>query len=483
MTCLAKGALVVSVGIAIAGSVIRCTLASGSATAPQAAPKAEPTPASSVRPNVLLIVIDTLRRDRLGCYGYGGGTSPRLDRFAADALLFERCLAPSGWTEPSTASLLTGLYPTRHGCHEYAVLPAELELVSERLQSVGYRTIGVSGNPNASPQFGFDQGFDAFWFDQNDKAREYPDVSELVAHAEALLAQDDDRPTFLYLHLMNVHGPYLTPGAWRDRFRRPGARDFPFQNEVWKDVMRKGMVERRAEVTPADIADLEARYDAAVAYTDDVVGRFLERRRATAAGRDELVVVTSDHGEELFDHGGFGHGFTLQAEIVDVPLLIRPPAGGAGRRIDTPVSLVDLPATLLEHLGALPPEAQGRLGDGMSLWPLVDGREFERDLPLVSHLERGKQGSAFLLQSWPLRLIETGHDYSGRSGVAELFDQATDAAERVDLLVRDPERSAQLRALLAARRAALEAQGLAAQRVPLSDDQRRQMAALGYGDG
>jgi len=472
---LAKGKLLAAWGVAIVGCVPAATQ-----EAPTAAPAAPRRP-----PNVVVVVIDTLRRDHLGCYGGTAGLSPRLDALAAESALFERCLAPSSWTEPSTASLLTGLYPTRHGCHEYAVLPQELELLSERFRAAGYRTIGVSGNPNASPQFAFDQGFDAFWFDASDHARDYPDVSELVEHAETLLAEDDGRPTFLYLHVMNVHGPYVSPEPWRDRFRRKGAVDFPFQNEVWKAVMREGALARRKEVTPERMADLGSRYAAAIAWTDEVVGRFLERRRATVAGSDEIVLVTADHGEELFDHGGFGHGFTLHREVLDVPLLLRLPAGSAPsrRRIDVPVSLVDVPATLLDLAGLLPADAAGGVGDGRSLRPLLEGREFERDAPLIAQLERGKQGSAFLLQSGSLRLIETRFDYAGRHDVAELFDLVADPRAQHDLLAADPERAARLRSLLAWRRKMLEEQGLAMEPLALTPEQKAQMEALGYSVG
>lgn len=469
--------------VATATGVVACAIGAAPAPTPQAAPAAPATAKPPKPQNVLLVVIDTLRRDHLGCYGERRPLTPRLDAFAADALIFDHCMAASSWTEPSTASLLTGLYPTRHGCHEYARLPEELVLLAERFREHGYRTLGVSGNPNASPQFGFDQGFDTFVFDESDHARDYPDVTELVAQAEALLAQPTAQPTFLYLHVMNVHGPYLTPPAWRDRFRVAGASDFPFQNDLWKDVMRKGKVARRADVTAADRADLGARYAAAVAYTDDVIGAFLERRRAGAAGDEELVVVTADHGEELFDHGGFGHGFTLHHEVVDVPLLVRPAGGGGGRRLEAPVSLVDLPATLLDLLDLLPVAEAGRIGDGQSLRPLLDGGEFLRDAPLVAHLERGKQGAAFLVQSWPLRLIETSLDYAGRRDVVELFDVVADPFERSDLLARDPVRAAALTAASRARRAQLAAQGLAVESTPMSAQQRAQMEALGYGAG
>lgn len=434
-------------------------------------------------PDVVLVVIDTLRRDALGCYGAKRGASPRLDQLAAASVVFENCLAPSSWTEPSTASLLSGLYPARHGCHEYARLPEGIELLSERLRAAGWRTLAVSGNLNASPSFGFDQGFDAFHFDGSDQAREYEDVAELVAHAERLLGEGDDgRPTFLWLQVMNVHGPYVAPDALRDRFRTAGAQEFPFQNEVWKDVMRKGDLARRAEATPARVADLADRYTAALAWTDEVLGGFFARRDARAGRRPELRIVTSDHGEELFDRGGFGHGFTLQREVVDVPLIVRLPDGAqAGRRVAAPVSLVDVPATVLDLLGLLDGEAGAGVGDGLSLVPLTSGGHLERDAPIVAQLERDRQGSAFLIQAWPWRLIRTAHDYAGRSDVVELFDLERDPAAARDASGDDAPRTASLLRLLELRRASLEERGLSAGAADLSDEQRRRLEELGYG--
>jgi arylsulfatase A-like enzyme len=455
---------------------------------------APPSPRPA-RPNLILVVVDTLRRDHLGCYGYGKPTSPKLDALAKQSILFQNVTAASSWTEPSTASLLSGLYPARHGAHEYAKVPDSVEMLAETLKAAGYRTGAVSGNPNASPLFGFDQGFDSFFFPGNDVAREYPDVSELVAKAEEFLAKGDGAksssasaaatpsptPFFLYLHVMNVHGPYKAPPQFRERFLEEPHADFPFQNDLWIDLLRHGNVERRKEVGASQLHDLTARYDGAIAYTDQVLGEFLERRLAKGGAASDLVVVTADHGEELFDHGGFGHGFTLHHELLDVPLLVRrPDAADAGKRIDAPVSLVDLPATLLDLLALLPKERGGRVGDGLSLVPLIRGEPLERDAPIVAQLARGKQGAAFLVQHWPLRVVETERDYAGRADVLELFDESKDPKEERDLAAADPSLADRLRTALHARRETLERQGLAAEKPPLDEKTRAALRALGY---
>jgi arylsulfatase A-like enzyme len=453
-----------------------------------APPAEDPPTARDDRPDVVLVVIDTLRRDHLSAYGYAKPTSPRLAELAKSSVVFDHAIAASSWTEPSTASLLTGLYPPRHGAHEYARVPAAATLLSEVLHAAGWKTGGVSGNPNASPQFGFDQGFDSFEFSGNEEAREYPDVAELVAKARAFLqkarASAPAAPRFCYLHVMNVHGPYRAPPQYRARFVETPVEDFPFQNEIWKEILRKGRLERRKDVTPAKLHDLAARYDGAIAYTDEVIGGFVGELLAGDGGKNTLVVVTADHGEELFDHGGFGHGFTLHHEVVDVPLLIRLPGGeGGGARIADSVSLVDVAPTLLDRLGLLGTQPDGKFGDGLSLLPLLDGGKIERDAPIVAQVERGKQGKAFLLEQWPLRLILTGHDYAGREDVLELFDEVADPEERRDLLANDAARAGELRRKVATRRAQLEAAALPTTAAEVDEAMRRKLDALGYDKG
>jgi arylsulfatase A-like enzyme len=474
VTALAK-CVTKRVAVAAIGALV---MACGGAPSPQSSPE------GSGRPNLILVVVDTLRRDHLSLYGYAKPTSPGLAEFAKSALLFERTTAASSWTEPSTASLLSGLTPPRHGAHEYARVPAAVTMLAEVLHDAGYRTGAVSGNPNASPLFGFDQGFESFYFPGNDEARDYPDVAELVQKARDFIAAGDaaaPRPIFCYLHVMNVHGPYHAPPEYRERFLEKPFTDFPFQNELWKDVLRKGRVERRKEVTPEMVRDLTARYDGAVAYTDHVLADFLTERLAAGGAAHDLIVVTADHGEELFDHGGFGHGFSLHHEVVDVPLLLRRPNGeGGGRRLDAPVSLVDVAPTLLELLGLLDAQPDHRFGDGVSLVPLFSGGTVERDTPILAELLREKQGEAFLVQQWPLRTIVTAHDYAGRHDVVELYDEVADPREEHDLAAADPAKCAELRRALTARRAALEAAAFTATREELDEATKRRMKALGY---
>jgi len=436
------------------------------------------------RRSVLLIVIDALRRDHLSLYGYAKDTSPGLAALAEEAAVFERCLATSSWTKPSTLSLLSGLYPPSHGGHRNRRASPRIEFLSEVLQRHGFATAAISGNPHVSPAFGMDQGFDRFEFGGNRRARDYPDSTVLLDGARAWLTARADEPFLLYLHLMNVHGPYRAPPEYRLRFLEEPHAEFQFQSQLWNDIVRSGRLERRADFSRAHLHDLTARYDGAVAYTDDVLVRFLAELREKGILDRSLLVITADHGEELFDHGGFGHKRTLYGEQIEVPLLIREPAGvGAGRRIAEPVSLVDLPATILDWLGLLPPENGGAFGNGMSLVPLLRGEREGRSLAprhLLAQLDEATSGRAFLIQEWPDRLLQIETDYQGREDVVELFDVAADPDEVVDLARQRRQRVAELEARSRALRSALEAHPFEGAPARPDADLARQLEALGY---
>jgi arylsulfatase A-like enzyme len=440
-------------------------------------------------PSVVLVVIDTLRRDHLSLYGYAKQTSPGLDRLAKESAVFERCIATSSWTKPSTVSLLSGLYPPSHGAKRNRRASREIEFLGEILQERGYTTAAFSGNPHVSPAFGMDQGFDHFASGGSRRAREYPDLTEILDGARDWLEDHSEGPFFLYVHLMNVHGPYRAPPEYRLRFLEEPHAEFVFQNRLWKDIVRRGRLERRADVSQAHLRDLTARYDGAVAYTDAVLMRFVDELREEGILDRSLLVITSDHGEELFEHGGFGHKRTLYGELLEIPLLIRGPGGvAAGRRIGEPVSLVDIPATVLDWLGFLKPEAgavfgDGSFGNGRSLLPLLSGSRKDPPFPartLLAQLDEVSAGRALLVQEWPHRLLQIEKDYRGRRNEVELFDVAADPDEQVDLAPQREELVAELSARARELRSALEAHPFEGGLAHPDDDLARQLEALGY---
>jgi len=319
--------------------------------------------------DVILISIDTLRADHLGCYGYGGGTSPNLDGLAAECTLFERALSQAPWTLPSHASLLTSLYPATCGVElasmfRFApprsdVLAPAHSTLAEVLGASGYRTAALVSAFWLGPGFGLEQGFERHEFRKGELA-----TTGLVDAGMEWLEAAGARPSFLFLHLFDVH-EYAAPETFR-----PGR-----STADWERLER--LTDRAAPNLFDNISEDELRllregYDTAVRYVDHEVGRLLAWLKAEDRWESTLIVLLSDHGEEFWEHGGTGHGFTLYEEQLHVPLLVKAPleAGlGPPGRVAEPVGLIDVMPTILDLVGTeVPPDLEGR-----SLRPLIQG--------------------------------------------------------------------------------------------------------------
>lgn len=314
--------------------------------------------ASEERPNLVLIVMDTQRRDRLGCYGSDAGLTPHTDALARRGLLYEEAYATSSWTWPSTASLLTGLRPEEHGVtsNRSCWLAGELDTLAEALARSGYRTAGFSANPIVAPDKNFDQGFAHF-----DHGPRFRTGAELAPAVLAWLDAHAGQRFFLYVQLADPHTPHeplpeLSPGprppGWPQNPEpdHPAAAHFDGFDRYAQRLLRG---ELAADEVPAEhVAHVHAMYDACVASGDRAVGRILERLDALGLADTTVVAYTSDHGEELFDHGLLAHGHTLHEELVAAPLLLAGPGIAAGERVATPVSNRHLAQTLARLGGA-----------------------------------------------------------------------------------------------------------------------------------
>ena len=321
-------------------------------------------------PSVLLVVIDTLRADALGCYGAERPTSPNLDALAARSLVFEQAFSNAPWTLPAVASLFTGTYPSLHGQTEskgpQARLPEELVTLAEALGEAGYDTAAFSAHPWVSPAFGLSQGiatedFQVFAFAGGDERVTESAVEWLRSRAEA----DAPRaPFFAYLHYMRPHSPYEpTPEAQRLVLGSvPDPPPFsaklaalPFEQSFGAlfDAARAG------EVTTEDLAYLRGLYEAEVHMADTELGRVLAALRETGREEDTLVVVTSDHGEAFLEHGDMLHGSGVYPEMLHVPLIVHVP-GRSAARVRHRVQHVDVLPTVLQAAGVeVPLQVQG----------------------------------------------------------------------------------------------------------------------------
>jgi arylsulfatase A-like enzyme/Flp pilus assembly protein TadD len=405
-------AIAVVAGVAIAGAWLALRLLPGAGPAGPNVPGR-----TKAAPNVVMITLDTLRSDRLSCYGSKKVDTPNIDAFAAEGVRFTNAASAVPLTLPAHATIMTGLYPPGHGVRENVgyVLDERYPTLAELLGKGGWATGGFVSAFVLDRQWGIGRGFDRY-FDEFDlrglgasnaanMGSVQRDGADTVAAAVRWL---DDRPAgrpfFLWLHLYDPHEPY-TP-------KEPFASRHPGQP-----------------------------YDGEVAYTDSLVGTF--RRALVDRGLldDALVVVTSDHGEGLGDHGEDFHGFFVYDTTVHAALIVRPPAGAGGERVvDRPVSHVDLLPTILELVGLPVPENL----HGRSLAALMAGRDPAWDRPVYS-----ESLYPLLHYGWaPLRALRTDRYKLIDAPRAELYDLAQDPAEEDNLHARDPNRANDLTAAL-----------------------------------
>jgi hypothetical protein len=381
-----------------------------------------PPPARAVRPNVVLVSIDTLRADHLGVYGRHPSLTPHLDALAASAWVFEHAYTTAPWTLPAHASMFTGSYPDEHrAVSSLDESPLRFRLcgktLAERLRAYGYATVGISAGGFVSAQFGLDRGFDVW--------RVSPETSldSTVPLAEHHLSAPRPKPTFLFLHTYDVHGPYPDPeGADVPHGQRA--------DPAWEAVVSLGFhgyLKLGRFRGPAQVADAYAR---AVRRVDDSLGGFLEWMRRTGLMERTLLIVTSDHGESLADHDPYyGHELTLSEALVRVPLIVSAPGGGS-RRVCKLTSLVDIPALVLGTLGLPIPASSGR--DPL-LDPEPDSRRSVRGMATASGAQYAiRYPWKVVTAADPARLTAPVWSRGIRSD-RQVYDLAHDPSERDNL--------------------------------------------------
>jgi len=307
--------------------------------------------------NIILISIDTLRADHLSCYGYSRPTSPALDDFAAQGLLFEDASAPSPWTLPSHASMLTGRYPGSHGVIDLMKkLPAAVPTLADVLQIHQFKTAAIVNSYWLSPKNGLHRGFKDFTYIEEDVAQTVP--SKVTDHALNWLSKNEGEPFFLFLHYYDVHSDYRALSVYKKAFARPyhGMVDGGTDQLL---LYRRGLF----SLNEKDVRRLIDLYDAGIRQLDDELGRLFSFLAEKKLFDNSLILITSDHGEEFLEHGGVLHGRTYYQEVINVPLMMRGPNIPRGRCIKAPVSLIDIMPTVLSMLDIPWPDAL----DGMNL--------------------------------------------------------------------------------------------------------------------
>lgn len=438
-------------------------------------------------PNIILILVDALRRDHVGLYGYPKPTTPFIDELGHGGVVFDDALSQAPQTLNSTASLFTsrsfpfllkgvehdpipGIAPEQK--EQWARTPrlaaANLTL-AEVLQQAGYQTIALFNNPHHHATSGFGQGFDRTTLLDRDSGQAYARVDSVAAaFLDWHTTRDHDRPYFAYLHLMDPHNPYRPPEEYRKLFSTGKGR-YIYVNGA-----------PDPSFNTADLETMKALYDAEIRYLDDGLRALRDELLRRGDLEDTVIVITADHGEELMDHEGLGHGKTVELEQLRIPMVL---AGGpvsrtADTRIETPVRNLDLAPTIVEIAGLDTPGGF----EGASLLPLFDEASPRPDPPRISYawisrlrsLTSAEWHCTRDLATDRLKLYFRPDDPTGMS------DVAGENQEMAALCIRELDLMEKLKIESEKKAAALKAIETGSSLPPESDKVLEQLKALGY---
>jgi len=430
--------------------------------------------ARGARPNVILISIDCLRADHVGAYGYQRQTTPNLDRFAEDGVVFEQAISTSSWTLPTHMSMLTGLVPSVHGATKWEKLDRSVPYLPELLSEGGYQTSGVASWVYVSQIYGFERGFHVY------RVLEKPLASGVVDAALQQLRRKRGQSHFLFMHLLDPHWPYLPPREFLERFG-PRPRDISDLQDLIS----------RSQPPPSqkETEEIIQLYDSEIAFTDRELGRFFDELKTLELYHDSLIIVTADHGEAFYEHGHWQHSQTLYEEIVRIPLMVKWPGQGPVGRVVAQVSQIDIFPSILEAAGVMPPPTEA-----VSLSRYADANGLEADgRQAISEVTwRSPQATAMKIsfRTEASKFIATlsgpvGDDLAvSELREEELYDLSNDPNEQINLL---PQASGdvetyhrQMRSFLDTARAVRSTrQG---QEVELDEELIERLRSLGYVD-
>ena len=428
----------------------------------------------SKKPNIIFITVDTLRADRLGGYGCSRATSPQVDRFAQDALLFERCLSHAPVTSSSFASILSGFLPHETKVLENNPLPPEVETLPEILQREQYKTAAVVSNYVLRRRNGWAKGFMVYddRMDELELVRRSPEriAQGTTDRAIELLRQFQQERLFMWVHYQDPHGPYTPPARYAKMFL--DANQEPRNVEVNRSLSGRGGIPSYQKLGEhRNLHYYVAQYDGEIRYFDEHFGRLMDALKQLGLYEEALIIFSSDHGEGLGEHNYyFAHGENLYAQLMHVPLIIRYGKHLTGRRTDF-VQHLDIVPTIFEVLGRKV-DSRFRGRDLRRKHPGDKEIFAEMASPMV------KDGLKFSLVFGGLKLI-----YTPRFRQYELFDLNRDPAETSDLA-----KDASYQDRLADLRTRLERVGredllglnIVNKPQPLTDEEREKLRSLGY---
>lgn len=425
----------------------------------------------AVKPtNLILVSIDTLRADHLGCYGYAKPTSPAIDAFSAKGVLFNNVSATSPWTLPSHSSLLTGLYPRHNNIianpnNPVPSLPPNSITLAAILKKQGLQTAAFVNSTLINKNRGFDQGFCDFKYFQEDESQIFP--SYVIDEGIKWLSKHGEKPFFLFLHSYDVHSDYRSLPRYEKQFVST------YNGKI--DGSTKQLIDfgkGRININSKDLKHLISLYDAGVRQFDDEMSKlfnFLEQKRLLDS---TLVIITSDHGEEFLEHGNVLHGKSHFQESIHIPLVIRGP-GIPVKRINTIASLVDIMPTILSQFGF--PTLSTLDGIDLSRqWKNSPDESIKRSIYIESEhdWQNSKYNTTFAIRDQRYKLF-----FNVITGKVELFDLLHDQGEKTNIASMHKHR---VSSMLEDLKNFIKSQKSGPQASELSEKEIEKLQSLGY---
>lgn len=415
--------------------------------------------------NVILISIDTLRADLLSCYGYDKMTSPNIDRFSEDSVLFKKCIAQAPSTLASHASIFTSLIPSHHQASfaRMIALPKEIRTITEILKAKGYKTISFNDGGQIAPDFGLDQGFDVYRSTNKKKATLY--FSDIVKKSINWIVRNSEKKFFLFLHTYETHSPYTPKKKYLDLFEENYSGSLPMHTS---DRVAQRINNGKIKVTKEDTLHIINTYNAEIRAMDESFGIFIDFLKKKELYDKTIIIFTSDHGEEFYEHGVMAsHSHTLFDELLHIPLIIKfANSKFASREIKNLVRSIDMMPTLLDIVSIKIPENL----EGVSLIPMIKGRSKNEDLFAISERDMIEtlqdECWSIMYDKWKL--------YNSR-----LYDLEKDPFERIDISSEHAELKTTLRkkAIQFIKQIRITQQK---EKVELDETELEKLKALGY---
>jgi hypothetical protein len=386
--------------------------------------KKQSNPKQGISPkNIFIYLVDTLRADHMSCYGYERETTPFVDTFAEEGILFRNYLANASWTKPTVGSLLTGFYPNKHRAEDRKEkMSDEALFLSEILKPFGYTTISITTNPSITREFNFMQGVDIYF---SNPTRHHS--SEYVNSVFASLLETNpelkQKPMFAYLHTMDPHFPYTPLKPFRKFKKVDKERDRLRLKSIIMKIYSSGL-------NQDDVDYLASLYDCEILQSDHYFNVFLDSLKKHGLYDDSIIIFTADHGEQLYEHGGWNHGHSIYNEEIHIPLIIKLPKNeDAGLKPDAFVTQVDVLPTILEYIGIEPPSSI----DGISIFNRMKNPTLREEIFIKEKIDKYFFTGLVTIPARRKYIYQYSDILSTDCIDSQMYDLKTDAQERNNL--------------------------------------------------